>query len=60
MSRFILLKMKKDITNHRFTTDLDKQKISVKLLIFSYSSVLAYVLGAQKNILLSTSNICFG
>ena len=37
----------------------------VKLSIFSYPYVLAYVLGAQKNrliemVLLSTHNICFG
>ena len=43
-----------------------KQKIlSIKLLLFSYPSVLTYVLGAQKNrltetVLLSTHNICFG
>ena len=41
------------------------KKICVKLLIFSYPSVVTYVLGAQKNrlierILLSTHNICFG
>ena len=35
------------------------------MLIFSYPSVLTYVLGAQKNrlietVLLSTHNICFG
>ena len=39
--------------------------MSIKLLIFSYSSVLTYVLGAQKKrlietVLLSTHNICFG
>ena len=44
---------------------LDKQILSVKLLIFSYPSVLTYVLDAQKNrvietVLLSTHNICFG
>ena len=38
---------------------------SVKLLIFSYPSVLTYFWGAQKNrlietVLLSTHNICFG
>ena len=38
---------------------------SVKLQIFSYPSVLSFVLGAQKNhltetVLLSTHNICFG
>ena len=38
---------------------------SVKLLIFSYLSVLTYLLGAQKNrlietVLLSPHNICFG
>ena len=49
-----------------FTTiGLDKQNLSIKLLIFSYTSVLAYALGAQKNrlietVLLSTHNICFG
>ena len=37
----------------------------MKMLIFSYPSVLTYVLGAQKNhlietVLLSTHNICFG
>ena len=36
-----------------------------KLLIFSYPSILTYVLDAQKNrliemVLLSTHNICFG
>ena len=44
---------------------LDKKKMSVKLLIFSYPSVLTYVLGAKKNhlietVLLSTHNMCFG
>ena len=44
---------------------LDKKKLSVKLLIFSYPPVLTYVLGAQKNrlietVLLSTHNIFFG
>ena len=39
--------------------------VSVKLRIFSYLSVLIFVLGAQKNrlietVLLSTHNICFG
>ena len=44
----------------------DKQKIwGVKSWIFSYSSVLSFVLDAQKNrlietVLLSTHNICFG
>ena len=38
---------------------------SVQLRIFSYSSFLTYVFGAQKNLLiemglLSTHNICFG
>ena len=42
-----------------------KTFLSVKLFIFSYSSVLTYVLGAQKNRLnetvhLSNHNICFG
>ena len=42
-------------------TGLDKQKCSV----FSYPSILTYVLGAQKNpviemVLLSIHNICFG
>ena len=47
-------------------TGLEKQKnFSVKLSIYSYPYVLAYVLGAQKNrlsetVLLSTHNICFG
>ena len=41
------------------------KQMSVKLKIFSYLSVLTYVLGAQKNrlietVLLSTHNICFG
>ena len=44
---------------------LDKQIFSVLLQIFSYPSLLTYVLGAQKNhlietVLLSTHNICFG
>ena len=44
---------------------LDKQILNVKLYIFSYPSVITYVLGAQKNhlnemVLLSTYNICFG
>ena len=38
---------------------------STKMFIFSYWSVIAFVLGAQKNrlietVLLSTHNICFG
>ena len=38
--------------------------MSMKLLIFSYQSVLTYAFGAQKNqliemVLLSTQNICF-
>ena len=46
------------------TIGLDKF-LSVNLLIFSYPSVLSYVLGAQKNrlietVLLSTHSICFG
>ena len=46
------------------TTGLDKQNFSVKMKAFSYPSVLIYVLGAQKNllieaVLLSTHNICF-
>ena len=50
------------ICKHRFRYT---KKFSLKLLIFSYPSVLAYVLGAQKNrlietVLLSTNNICFG
>ena len=41
------------------------KNFSVKMLIFSYPSVLTYVLGAHKNrlietVLLSTHNICFG
>ena len=48
-----------------FFLDHTTRFLSVKLLIFSYSSVLTYVLGAQKNclnetVLLSTHNICFG
>ena len=43
----------------------ETQFLSVKLLMFSYPSVLTYVLRAQKNrlietVLLSTHNICFG
>ena len=39
--------------------------LSVKMLVFSYPSLIAYVLGAQKNrlnetVLLSTHNICIG
>ena len=42
-----------------------KKYLIVKLWIFSYPSVLTFVLGAQKNrliemVLLSTQNICFG
>ena len=50
---------------HVNSIGLDKQKnLSVKMLIFSYSSVLTEFLGAQKNsfietILLGTHNICF-
>ena len=50
----------------RCVSCLNKTKfLSSKLLIFSYSSVLTYVLGAQKNrlnetVLMSTHNICFG
>ena len=41
-----------------------KTFLSIKLLTFSYQSVLTYVLGAQKNhhnerVLLSTHKICF-
>ena len=41
------------------------KKFSLKSQIFSYPSVLTFVLGAQKNrliemVLLSTHNICFG
>ena len=45
---------------------LDKQTfLSLKMLLFSYPSVLTYVVGAQKNhlietALLSNHNICFG
>ena len=44
---------------------MDKKKFCVEMKIFSYPSVLTYVLGAQKNpyfetVLLSTHNICFG
>ena len=38
-------------------------KINIKFLIFSYQSVLTFVLGARKNrliVLLSTHNLCFG
>ena len=50
----------------QLSTGLDEQKFSAKKLsIFSYPSVLTYVLGAQKNhfietVLLSTHNIEFG
>ena len=52
-------------TNNNSTiTGLDKL-LSRKLYLFSYASILTYVLGAQKNrliepVLLSTHNICFG
>ena len=41
------------------------KRFSIKLKIFSYPSILTYVLSAQKNrlietVLLSTHNICFG
>ena len=44
---------------------MNKKILSVKLEIFSYPSVLTFVLGPQKNrlietVLLSTHNICFG
>ena len=44
--------------------DKTKKYLSAKLLLFSYPSVLTFVLGAQKNrlietVLLSTHNICF-
>ena len=44
---------------------LMKKIFGYKLSIFSYPSVLTYVLGAQKNhlfetVLLSTHHICFG
>ena len=47
---------------HRFR---ETKIFSVKMQIFSYPSVLTYVLGAHKNrlietVLLSTHNICFG
>ena len=65
------LKMKDEIDNTvpilkaQVGTGLDKQKIQLKMSIFSYPSVLTHVLGAQKNrlietVLLSTHNICFG
>ena len=43
---------------------LDKQKLTLKFEMFSYTSVLTYVLGAQKNrlietVLLSTHSLCF-
>ena len=50
----------------KFYTGLDKANLfSIKLHIFSYPSILTYVLGAQKNclnetVLLSTHNICLG
>ena len=44
---------------------LDKQIFERKIVIFSYLSVLTYVLGAQKNriierVVLSIHKICFG
>ena len=53
------LKLIKDIIG------LDMQFFLTKLKLFSYQSVEAYILGAQKNrlietVLLSTHNICFG
>ena len=41
------------------------KKMSIDLRVFSYPSVLKFVLGAQKNhliemVILSTHNICFG
>ena len=50
------------MVRHRFRL---AKIMSVKLYIFSYPSVLAYVLDAQKKrlietVLLSTHNICFG
>ena len=56
----------KNEISSRTITGLDKTKfLSVKLLIFSYPSVLTYVLGAQKNhlietVLLSIHSIYFG
>ena len=49
-------------SSHRFRST---KFLSVKMLMFSYLSVLTYVLSAQKNrliqtVLLSTHNICFG
>ena len=43
----------------------ETQILSVKFEIFSYRSILTYVLGAQKNrlietVLLSTHKVCFG
>ena len=51
-----------EVGSHRFR---QTKILSVKLSIFSYPSVLTYVLGAQKNhlietVLLSTHNIGFG
>ena len=54
-----------NVTQCNTTSDLDNQIFfCVKLYIFSYPSILTYVLGAQKNrltetVLLSTLNICF-
>ena len=50
------------LTKHRFRYT---KLFSAKLKIFTYPSILTYVLGAQKNrlietVLLSTHNICFG
>ena len=61
----IMIKIIHQDMGYKFT-GLDKQKnVSLKLIIFSYPSILTYVLGAQKKrlietFLLSTHNICFG
>ena len=53
------------ITGATWYIGLDKQKFSSKIVIFSYPSILTYVLGAQKNrlietVLLSIHIMCFG
>ena len=54
--------VEKNKHKHRFRL---RKNFSIKLLIFTYPSVLTYVLGAKKiclfeTVLLSTHNICFG
>ena len=56
----ICLQLKNFFHRFRYT-----KNFSVNMQIFSYPSILTYVMGAQKNrlietVLLSTHNICFG